>query len=73
MHNARHKPKGGANCPTRSLEIKWGDIKVVVATFNGCYWSIKDIDESGTTKDDVVMFTNINVERPLFLNIVGCC
>lgn len=45
----RHKPEGGADCPTRSLETKWDDIKVVVARFIGCYWTIKDVGESGTT------------------------
>jgi hypothetical protein len=37
------------------LETKWDDIKVAVAKFIGCYWTIKDVGESGTTKDDVVL------------------
>lgn len=73
MHYARHKPQGGANYLARSLETKWDDMKVVVAKFNGFYWSIKYIDESRITENDVVMFTNRNVKRSLFLNIVGCC
>jgi len=28
------------------LETKWGDIKAIVAKFNGCYWTIKDLDET---------------------------
>jgi hypothetical protein len=46
-HYARHKPDGGVDRPARSLETKWRDIKVVVAKFTGCYWTIKDVDESG--------------------------
>ena len=55
LHYARHKPEGGADRPARSLETKWSDIKTVVAKFTGCYWSIKDLDESGKTEDDIVL------------------
>jgi hypothetical protein len=54
-HYARHKPAGGADRPARSLETKWSDIKTFVAKFIGCYWSIKDLDESGKTDGDVVL------------------
>ena len=37
------------------METKWSDIKTVVAKFTCCYWSIKDLDESGKTEDDVVL------------------
>ena len=55
LHYARHKPEGGADCPARSLETKWNDIKTVVAKFTGCYWSIKYLDESGKIEDDIVL------------------
>jgi hypothetical protein len=55
-HYARHKPAGGADRPVRSLETKWNDIKTSVAKFVGCYnCSIKELDESGKTEDDVVI------------------
>lgn len=50
LHYNRHKPKGEANRPSRSLETKWGDIKVAVAKFIGCYWAIKDLNESDKSK-----------------------
>ena len=49
LHYARHKPYGGADCPARSLETKWSDIKTVVAKFTCCYESIKNLDESRKT------------------------
>ena len=55
LHYARHKPEGGAYRPARSLETKWSDIKTVVAKFTGCYVSVKDLDESGKTEDDIVL------------------
>jgi hypothetical protein len=54
-HYARHKPDGGVDRPARSLETKWCDIKVVVAKFTGCYWTIKDVDESGKIEDIIVL------------------
>lgn len=50
LHYNSHKPKGGANHPSRSLETKWGDVKVAVAKFIGCYWVIKDLNESDKSK-----------------------
>ena len=77
LHYAWHKPEGGADRHARSLETKWSDIKAVVAKFTGCYWAIKDLDESGKTEDDISWMlcacTNKNVGRHLFLNIAGCC
>jgi hypothetical protein len=77
LHYARHNPKGGVDCPTRSLETKWCDIKAVVAKFTICYWTIEEFDESGKTEDDIVLdamnLYKQNVGRHLFLNIVGCC
>lgn len=55
LHHAKHTPKGGANRPSSSLETKWGDIHDVVTKFNGCYRTIKTLDGSGRTKDDVVL------------------
>jgi hypothetical protein len=55
LHYARHKPDGGADRPARSLETKWSDIKCVVAKFTGCYVSVKDLQESGKTEDDIVL------------------
>ena len=55
VHYARHKPEGGADRPARSLETKWSDIKASVAKFTGCYLSVKDLDESGKTEDDIVL------------------
>ena len=54
-HYARHKLEGGADRPARSLETKWSDIKQYVAKFSGCYQSVKDLNESGKCKDDVVL------------------
>jgi hypothetical protein len=45
----------GADRPARSLETKWSDIKCVVAKFTGCYVSVKDLQESGKTEDDIVL------------------
>ena len=55
LHHNCHKPVGGADYPTTSLETKQDDIKVVVARFIGCCWTIKDVGESSTTEDDVVL------------------
>lgn len=65
-----HKPKGGAYCPSRLLETKWGDISlVVVVKFTSCYWAINDLEEIRKTKDNIVLdATNLckkNVGRPL--------
>ena len=55
LHYVRYKPDGGADRPTRSLETKWSDIKCDVAKFTGCYVSVKDLQESGKTEDDIVL------------------
>ena len=55
LHYARHKPDGGADRPARSLETKWSDIKQAVAKFTGCYESMKGLDESGKSEDDVIL------------------
>jgi hypothetical protein len=55
LHYARHNPKGGVDRPTMSLETKWCDIKVVVAKFTECYWTIEEFDESGKTEYDIVL------------------
>ena len=77
MHYNRHKPEGGADHPTRSLETKWCDIKVAVAKFIGCHCQIKDLDESGKTEDDIVCDAmNLYKQKcgkTFFFIIVGCC
>ena len=55
VHYARHKPDGGADRHARSLETKWSDIKQFVAKFSGCYLSVKDLNESGKSEDDIVL------------------
>lgn len=49
-------------------------IKVVVARFNVCYWTIKGLDESGMIEDDIVLNAmNLYKQKCLYfiLNIVG--
>ena len=54
-HYARSKPAVGPDRPARSLETKWGDLKVSIAKFVGCYEQIKALDESGRTEDDIIL------------------
>ena len=44
------KAQREAYYPARSLETN----KIVVAKSTGCYWSIKDLDDSRKTEDDIV-------------------
>ena len=55
VHYTRHKPEREADCPARSLETKWCDIKQSVAKFSGCYLSVKDLNESGISEDAIVV------------------
>ena len=54
-HYARHKPEGRTYRPARFLETKWSDIKQYVAKFSGYYLSMKDLNESGKSEDDIVL------------------
>lgn len=42
----KDKLEGRSYQSMRFLETKWGDIKAIVVKFNGCYWTMKDFDES---------------------------
>ena len=43
LHYNCHKAEGGEDCPSRSLETKWGEMKATIAKFIGCYLAIKDL------------------------------
>jgi hypothetical protein len=51
-HYAHHKFVGCPDCPARSLETKWGDIKQATNKFIGVHGSIVALNESGKTDDD---------------------
>ena len=71
-HYARNKPVVGPERPARSLETKWGDLKVSIAKLVGCYEHIKALDESGRTDDDIIVDDDImGGHSPT--NTVGCC
>lgn len=40
---------------TKSLETNWGVIKALLGKLCTCYETIKDLDESGTAKDDNIL------------------
>lgn len=55
QHYPRHKLGRGAKNPTRFLETKCQDVKVVLGKFNAYYDTNKDLDDSRTMKDNNVL------------------
>lgn len=55
QHYPRHKLDGSAKHPTRFLETKCQNIKVVLGKFNAYYDTIKDLDDSRLMKDNNIL------------------
>jgi len=49
-----HRPSGVEERPLCSLDSKWGIIKHDIAKFCGCYETIKNLEISGTTEEDMI-------------------
>jgi hypothetical protein len=76
-HYNWNKPIGGGECPSRSLEMKWGIIKHDVAKFIGVHKQVSSCRESGSSPDNVLQnaLELYKVKHPkqhtLFFSIAG--